>query len=267
MSDRAAKRAARRKTMDKVLIDVLGVEETDMVVLALNQEGCRNVEDILSLQDRDIDNMHYVDPDSKKRSPVVATQRNLLKILKAWNYSLLVSEDRKKVDWDDPSYVNSEMFDEFRVTAYDPDVPIRTIPRSSTSLKGLLPRVTSSGGSKSPAQRTQAEEFRRGIKRDKAHYEALRDEKQWDSWKRKTESTATTHGCENILDPKFEATTVDDIALFDAQQTFMFDVFMSTLKLTEANIMCANTRLPRMHNRCGGLHRLHDDFHEGRLGD
>ena len=28
----------------------------------------------------------------------------------------------------------------------------------------------------------------------------------------------------------FEATTVDDIALFDAQQKCMFDVFMSTLK-------------------------------------
>ena len=128
MSDRAATCAACRKTMDKVLTNVLGVEKTDLVVLALEQEGCQNVEDILSLQDKDIDSLHYLDPESNKKSNVVTTQHNLLKILKVWNYSLLISEDKKKVDWDDQSYVNSEGFHEFRVTMYDPDVPIRAIP-------------------------------------------------------------------------------------------------------------------------------------------
>ena len=163
MSDRAATHAARRKTMDKVLTNVLGVEKTDLVVLVFEQEGCWNVEDILSLQDKDIDSLHYLDPELNKKSNVVTTQRNLLKILKVWNYSLLVSEDKKKVDWDDQSYVNSEGFDKSRVTTYDPDVPIRAIPRSSTSSKASLPRVTPADGTMSLAPRTQADKFLQSI--------------------------------------------------------------------------------------------------------
>ena len=99
-------------------------------------------------------------------------------------------------------------------------------PDQAHHQKGSLPRVTPADGNMSLAPRTQTDEFLRSIKRDKAHYEVLQDEKQWDSWKRKTESTAAAHGCKNILDPTFVATTVDDIALFNAQQKFMFDVFI-----------------------------------------
>ena len=187
MSDRTATRMAHKKTMDKILSNVLGVEKTDLVVLALEQQGCQSVEDILSLQDRDIDNLHYLDPESNKKSNVVTMQRNLLKILKAWNYSLLVSEGRKKVDWDNPSYVNSEEFDEFRVTTYDPDVPIRAIPRSSTSSKGSLPRVTSAGGTMSLTPQTPADEFLQSIKRDKTHYKVLRDENFGSFWVHETQ--------------------------------------------------------------------------------
>ena len=151
MPDRTATRAARRKTMDKVVTDVLGAKKTDLMVLALEQEGCQSMEDILSLQDKDIDNLHYLEPELNKRSNVVASQQNLLRILKAWNYSLLVSEDKRKIDWDDPSYVNSEAFDEFRVTTYDPDAPIRAIPQPGTSSKRLPSRVPLAGNVKSPA--------------------------------------------------------------------------------------------------------------------
>ena len=187
MSDRTATRMAHKKTMDKILSNVLGVEKTDLVVLALEQQGCQSVGDILSLQDKDIDNLHYLDPESNKKSNVVTMQRNLLKILKAWNYSLLVSEGRKKVDWDNPSYVNSEEFDEFRVTTYDPDVPIRAIPRSSTSSKGSLPRVTSAGGTMSLTPQTPADEFLQSIKRDKTHYKVLRDENFGSFWVHETQ--------------------------------------------------------------------------------
>ena len=93
-------------------------------------------------------------------------------------YYLLISEDLRTVDWDDKTYVNAEKFDQFRVTIYNPDNPIRSVPRSttSTSASRTIPAINVPVA---PYRLTPTQEFCWEIKRDKSHYETLKDKKKW----------------------------------------------------------------------------------------
>ena len=73
-------------------------------------------------------------------------------------------------------------------------------------------------------------EFKKGIKRDKAHYTILKDEKQWDNWKRKTAATVYAHGCENIISNTYVPSTSDEMLLFEEQNKFMYDVFITIIQ-------------------------------------
>ena len=65
--------------------------------------------------------------------------------------------------------------------------------------------------------RDPVSEFRKGIKRDKAHYRELRNEKGWDEWKRITIPTIHSHGCENVIDPEYVPKTNQAKNLFKEQ--------------------------------------------------
>ena len=48
-----------------------------------------------------------------------------------------------------------------------------------------------------------ATEFRCGIKRDKSYYREIKEEKQWDNFKRTTVATIHAHRCENVINPAY----------------------------------------------------------------
>jgi len=80
---------ARKKTLDKVLFDVLDVEDSSQLVLSLNLVGCNSIDDLLALTQTDIEQLCYRNGDV--RVSVSPVQRNLIKALKAWNYYLLLT--------------------------------------------------------------------------------------------------------------------------------------------------------------------------------
>ena len=95
------------------------------------------------------------------------------------------------------------------------------------------PRSTmSSSTTKSSNARSPAEEFRRGIKRDKLDYPLFTDERYWDKFRRQLISTARAHGVSRVLDSNFKPVTTEDTELFHEQQVFMYSVFDRCL-LTE----------------------------------
>ena len=110
-------------------------------------------------------------------------------------------------------------FDAFRISPnWNPDILFaRSLP---------TPRPPAS----KQATRSAAEDFRRGVKRDPSHYLSFREDKQWDSWKQSTISTARAHGCEDIFDPSYKPQTPDDRDLFIKKQKFIYSVFESVIK-------------------------------------
>lgn len=157
-------------------------------------------------------------PSAPIRVPLSLAERSLLKAFKGyvWWYQL-------EHDGGLPTFMLIERseFDAFRIsTHWNPDILFsRSLPVSSpTSSTNRL------------ATRSPAEDFRRGVKRDPSHYLPLREDKQWDSWRRSTISTARAHGCEDVFNPNYKPRTSDDMALFVEKQKFVYSVFESVLK-------------------------------------
>jgi len=65
-----------------------------------------------------------------------------------------------------------------------------------------------------------AEDFQRGVKCDITHYEEFKCDDQWDEWSRAFIVTINTHGCKNVINPRYVAGTNDAQGLLDSQQEF-----------------------------------------------
>ena len=212
--------AAKKATMNRVLKDVMDLEDSDIIVKAIESQGIKRIEDLLSLSESNIDDIFFDDL-AGNQEEVPAFQKNLLKVLKEWNFYIMSNLGIRKVDWDDPSIVNYDDFNDFRVTAYNPDQSLRqTVSRLSKNTSSSVP---------SSNRIDTVQDFRKGIKRDKSHYAKLRDERFWDDWKRKTEATVSAHGCDDVIDITYNPSSPSEIDLFKEKKKFMYDVFNDIL--------------------------------------
>jgi hypothetical protein len=75
-----------------------------------------------------------------------------------------------------------------------------------------------------------AQEFRRGVKRDKTHYTDLKDNKHFNLWNRGFVATAFMHHTHHVLDEEYVPRTPTEIGLFHEMQTFMYAVFEKHLR-------------------------------------
>ena len=74
------------------------------------------------------------------------------------------------------------------------------------------------------------QEFRRGVKRDKTHYEDLKDDKYFNTWNRGFVATAHMHHTHLVLDDTYIPKTDVDVAVFKEMQTFMYAVLEEHMK-------------------------------------
>ena len=73
--------------------------------------------------------------------------------------------------------------------------------------------------------------FKTGIKRKIAAYASLKDERYFDGFKRSLLIVAQTHECNEVLDPNYTpCSEPEEKELFEAKQTFMFNVFNANLQ-------------------------------------
>jgi hypothetical protein len=90
----------------------------------------------------------------------------------------------------------------------------------------LAPTATSI----TPKVRSAADDFKRGVKRDKTHYPVLKDDKYWDNFYRSFVVTAVSHNVEKVLDPTYVPTEPSDKALFEEQKKFVYSALEHTLQ-------------------------------------
>ena len=73
--------------------------------------------------------------------------------------------------------------------------------------------------------------FKKGIKREISAYPSLKDERDFDGFKRSLYIVAKTHECSEVLDPNYTpGSEPEEKEPFEAKQTFMFSVFNSNLQ-------------------------------------
>jgi len=100
-----------------------------------------------------------------------------------------------------------------------------TLVLKNSQNKSSAAKIISLNYLKSPAS-----DFKKGIKRDKTHYNVLKDEAHWDNWKRATLATVANHGCKAVMDPTYQPTNQDELDLFNEMQKFMYDISITKLK-------------------------------------
>ena len=217
-------RSNTKKIFDRVMKDVMGIEDDDLLMKALDSDGIDTLADLLTLTDSQIDALTFTEGGSVKTPPLAS--RNKLRILRSWSFHLQNVQGTRRVNWLDKFTVNRDEWDEYRISVYVPPGMTMTPPSMPS---GPTP-ATGASSSKPAATNTPVADFRRGLKRDKTHYTELKDEKQWDEFKRTTIATVYAHGCENVIDPSFAPSTPDEDALFEEQKKFMYDVWTTILK-------------------------------------
>jgi hypothetical protein len=75
-----------------------------------------------------------------------------------------------------------------------------------------------------------AQEFRKGVKRDKTHYTDLKDDKSFTTWNCGFVATAHMHDTHHVLDEVYAPRSETEVSVFKEQQTFMYAVLKEHLK-------------------------------------
>ena len=225
---RAEKRVEREAQFKYLFDTILQLSDNDVLYDVFRSNNFTCIEDIISIKDEGFEKLQFIDKNNKKTSPLEPLLLRL-RIVKAFYYHLKEKHNLNTIDWKDESLVTSEIFDEFRVSNYDPSAP--TKPGTSTNLNLNQNNATVQLPQSKPAK-SLASEFRRGIKREKSAYLVLKDERIWNSWKRKTIATMNAHGCQNIANPNYKPQSLDETLLLREQNNFMYDVFATIFQTT-----------------------------------
>ncbi len=89
----------RKATFDRVIKEVMGIVDHDLLLKALDNDDLDSVPDLLTLTDGQIDALSYADGTGAR--VVSLSSRNKLMILRSWNYRLQQVQGVRRVDWMD----------------------------------------------------------------------------------------------------------------------------------------------------------------------
>ena len=140
----AVKQLMARAMFYRVVCEVLGIDDDDLLMKALDGNGIVSLHDLLVLTDYQIDTLSFDDGMGVWFSPCLAS-RNKIRILRSWHSHLQLVQGTRDVNWMDSSTVNEDEWDDFRVGVYVPaQAPVVTpTPRakSATSRVSRAPTV------------------------------------------------------------------------------------------------------------------------------
>ena len=132
---------ARKATFDRVVKEVMEIEDDDLLLKAFDNAGHDSVADLITLTDPQSDALAF-DDGTTVLTPSLSS-RNKLRILHAWNLHLQQVQATRRVDWTNQLTVNEDKWDEFRVGIYT--VPSTIAPNPIiTSVRATTPPHSSS---------------------------------------------------------------------------------------------------------------------------
>ena len=174
--------------------------------LAFNQNGINDMGDLMSLTPNDIDGIMYLDPNNIVPPGAQLTVVNLslanrqrLKII-IQMYNMWTHHVGSLIDI---TTIDMNTFNEWRIRGYMPNLPLQVAVGTDLTINAVnivplgappAPGNPPHGGGHHHHGPSRAEQFNRGIKKDKDHYPEFKDEKGWDNFRRSVETTARTHG-------------------------------------------------------------------------
>ena len=168
------------------------LDSDDPICKSLELYGVRSLPDLLDLDRDEMRALEYINA-SNNRTPLHRGGQGRVRVMQAYFRYL------REEEIEDIMSLTHEDFNDYRMDIYDANA-LPTVSPTRTR-EPLVP----------PVARQPAEEFKRGIKRDKTHYISLKENKQWDDWHRSPLATARSHGCEEVFNPKYKPKTWQNV--------------------------------------------------------
>ena len=205
-------KAEQEKAFDHITISVFGQPRDSTFIKALRDNNFTDPEIWALSSDRDIASYN------------LGPYQKLISVFRDYIRFKQITKEPIRRD----SYVNiaEDDFQDFQVGMFYP-LDLEILARFHPN---IVPPSDPSIVSKSLI--TPVEKFQRSIKLDSTLYPVLKDERQWDSWRRTTIAIARTHGVDDIFDLKATGSPADK-DLFDAKQKYVYQIFERTLQTDE----------------------------------
>ena len=205
-------------------LTVIMEQEVDSVITtALRDNGYTDIRLLMSMRAKDLDELSYTLPDSTQRILNLG-EKGMIRALLSFLGQYFEKGNMIAEKWDE--LANADNFDEYRTSTAFQNLNFdkkAEPPKTNTN--------SSSSTTNTKSDRTPADEFKRGIRRDTNAFSVLKDVKHFDEWNRSTIAQARSQGLGDILNPTFkpEETDTDAVDLFREKQAFMYSVFHKTL--------------------------------------
>ena len=116
----------------------------------------------------------YLSMENGEQKKLPLEKRNYVRIIKSWNIYLQSELNTKSIDFNCKEKINSENFMTFMECDYNPDSDILNNSLIHTQ------QQSSNRINHSNSKDYKVSGFRKGIKRDKEHYDNLTNEDDWD---------------------------------------------------------------------------------------
>ena len=209
------------------IIKLCGFPEDSTMVKYIDQEEWTELAHVTTLLIDDIKDFHTIRSDGNYEASPLKTHCRMLKcflLYYKWrcdDMSTILHED------DVLDLFTRTLFLEYCGSA---DC-YRDIQVAEQGLTPAAPRgVKPTPGIAESLSSLTVQEFRRGVKRDKSHYEDLKDDKYFNSWNRGFAATARMHHTHLVLDETYSPKSEVEYAVFMEMQVFMYAVLEDHLK-------------------------------------
>jgi Reverse transcriptase (RNA-dependent DNA polymerase) len=211
------------------IIDMCDFPLDSTMVKFINQQGWTRLMHVTTIDVSEVKDFHTVRRDGNFEAKPMMIHLRMFKAFLLY-YKRKCRELSTPLDDDDVAMLMSKtaFHDYCGSDEYSIDNAAGGMPPQASSPS---PKVDSSiGGIVASFDALTAQEFRRGVKRDKMHYEDLKDDKYFNTWNRGFVATAHMHHTHLVLDETYLPKTDVDIAVFAEMQTFMYAVLQDHLK-------------------------------------
>ena len=222
------------KTVIDHLKDLCDFPDDSTMVKFIDQQGWTKLKHVTTVGLDDVKDFATTKDDGSYEARPLMIHLRLFKCFLLY-YNRKCREFSTKLDEEDVLAITKTEFEEYCGSAeYHEDVATGLAPKT----KVFPPPMNTNDG-------LTALEFRRGVKRDKTHYTALKDDKHFNSWNRGFVATAHMHHTHLVLDARYRPVTEDEKAVFHEVQTFMYAVLEENLKTDKGKSLVSQFELTR----------------------
>ena len=217
--------------MEHVYHNVLQVTDVSPIWIVLYDAGIHNFVDFMMMDKEDFQDLEGLVPGDTDSAPTQVIKLNRVHIKKLlaiqnWYRSQESTDIRVIYELDE------EILQQFILSGQGiPPATVHGSPGIPAGIPGTPAIATPHSRMSHSSAASSAQMFQQSIKKSVSDYTTkLKDDKYWFNYNQALRAQAKTHGLSNVLNPDYVPETLDDQELFEAQNSFIFNVFQNTLQ-------------------------------------